>query len=87
MIQTKEDHHGRGYSGRSLKDAIRVDAAELRGHVDEVVRSSVEETLNALLEAEADSDLRRPTLRALAGAGRYAGWPLRAASWRPRPAR
>jgi putative transposase len=37
-----------------LKDAIRVDAGQLRGHIDEAVRSSVEETLNGLLEAEAD---------------------------------
>ena len=33
---------------------IRVDEAELRGHLDEVVRTSVEETLNGLLDAEAD---------------------------------
>ena len=26
----------------SLKDAIRVDAGQLRGHIDEAVRSSVE---------------------------------------------
>ena len=38
----------------SLKDAIRVDAGQLRGHIDEAVRSSVEETLNGLLDAEAD---------------------------------
>ena len=31
---------------------------KLKGHVDEVVRSSVEETLNALLEAEADQICR-----------------------------
>ena len=37
-----------------LKDAIRVDQAQLRGHIDQAVRSSVEETLNALLQAEAD---------------------------------
>ena len=37
-----------------LKDAIRVDQGQLRGHIDEVVRSSVEETLNGLLDAEAD---------------------------------
>ena len=36
--------------------ALRVDETKLRGHVDEVVRSSVEETLNALLDrAIADS--------------------------------
>src|SRR4249920_2945026 len=33
---------------------IRVDEQELRGHLDEVVRTSVEETLNGLLDAEAD---------------------------------
>ena len=38
----------------TLKGAIRVDAGQLRGHIDEAVRSSVEETLNGLLDAEAD---------------------------------
>ena len=33
---------------------IKIDESELRGHVDEVVRNSVEETLNSPLEAEAD---------------------------------
>jgi len=36
------------------KDATRVDQAQLRGHIDQAGRSSVEETLNALLQAEAD---------------------------------
>lgn len=34
--------------------ALNVDEGKLKGHVDEVVRSSVEETLNGLLDAEAD---------------------------------
>ena len=34
--------------------ALQVDEGKLRGHVDEVVRSRVEETLNGLLDAEAD---------------------------------
>src|SRR6478736_7702451 len=55
-------------TAKGLKDAIRVDAAELRGHVDAVVRSSVEETLNALLQAEADQICR---------AGRYERSPER----------
>ncbi len=38
--------------------ALRVDEGKLRGHVDEVVRSSVEETLNGLLDAEADQICR-----------------------------
>lgn len=41
---------------------IQVDEERIRGHVDEVVRSSVEATLNGLLEAEADQ---------LCGAKRY----------------
>ncbi len=45
-----------------LTEAFTVDAAKVRAHVDEVVRSSVEQTLNALLDAEADR---------LCNAGRY----------------
>lgn len=41
-----------------LTGAIRVDHQQLRGHIDEVVRSSVEETLNGLLDAEADDICR-----------------------------
>ena len=33
---------------------VHVDESKIRGHVDEVVRQSVEETLNGLLDAEAD---------------------------------
>ena len=33
---------------------IQVDEGQLQGHVDEVVRTSVEEILNTMLEAEAD---------------------------------
>jgi hypothetical protein len=39
-------------------EALRVDEGKLKGHVNEVVRSSVEATLNGLLEAEADSICR-----------------------------
>lgn len=41
---------------------IQIDEAQIRGHLDEVVRSTVESTLNNLLDAEAD---------ALCGAKRY----------------
>ena len=33
---------------------IQVDEAQVRGHVEEVVRSSVAETLNGLLQAKCD---------------------------------
>lgn len=41
-------------SGAKLEGVIRVDESEIRSHVDEVVRQSVEETLNGLPEAEAE---------------------------------
>ena len=37
-----------------FREIVRVDEQELRGHVQELVRASVEETLNAMLDAEAD---------------------------------
>jgi putative transposase len=43
-------------------EVIKIDEGKVRQHVEEVVRSSVEETLNGLLEAEADE---------LCGAKRY----------------
>jgi len=56
--------------------ALRVDEGKLRNHVDEVVRSSVEETLNGLLDAEADHICRaqryeRSAERADSRAGHY----------------
>jgi len=37
-----------------LKDAIRIDQGKVEDHLGEVVRSTVEQTLNGLLDAEAD---------------------------------
>lgn len=45
-----------------FSEVIKVDEGRMRQHVEEVVRQSVEETLNGLLEAEADE---------LCGAKRY----------------
>lgn len=42
-------------SGKKKVSVIEVDEQELRSHVSEVVRQSVEDTLNGLLEAEADA--------------------------------
>lgn len=42
-------------SGKKKVPVIEVDEQQLRAHVSEVVRESVEETLNGLLEAEADA--------------------------------
>jgi putative transposase len=46
----------------SFREVIRIDEGQIKSHVDQVVRASVEQTLNALLDAEAD---------ALCGAKRY----------------
>jgi transposase-like protein len=37
-----------------LTEAIRIDPGQVQNHVNELVRGTVEETLNSLLEAEAD---------------------------------
>jgi hypothetical protein len=47
---------------RSLNQVVQIDDGRIAAHLDEVVRSTVEETLNALLDAEADR---------LCGAQRY----------------
>ena len=41
-------------STKELSKVIRIDESEIRGHLDRMVRGTVEETLNALLDAEAD---------------------------------
>ncbi|MDH4338739.1 MAG: IS256 family transposase [Candidatus Krumholzibacteria bacterium] len=38
----------------SLNNVIRIDDERIKGHLDRVVRGTVEETLNSLLDAEAD---------------------------------
>ena len=45
-----------------MGQVIQIDEARIRDHLGELVRGTVEETLNALLDAEADQ---------LCGAGRY----------------
>lgn len=37
-----------------LGPVVQIDEGRIQAHLDEVVRSTVEETLNALLDAEAD---------------------------------
>ena len=47
---------------KPMGQVIQIDEARIRGHLGEMVRGTVEETLNAMLDAEADQ---------LCGAGRY----------------
>ncbi len=39
---------------KALGAVVQIDEGKIRAHLDEVVRATVEETLNALLDAEAD---------------------------------
>ena len=55
-------------NGGNFAGVIRIEEDKIRSHVDEVVRETVEQTLNGLLEAEADE---------LCGAKRYARSPER----------
>jgi putative transposase len=43
-----------GNTGSDLGNVVKIDDERIRGHLDRVVRGTVEETLNALLDAEAD---------------------------------
>jgi hypothetical protein len=47
---------------RPMGQVIQIDEARIRDHLGEMVRGTVEEALNAMLDAEADR---------LCGAGRY----------------
>src|SRR5215475_14482715 len=47
---------------KTIGQVIQIDEARIRDHLGEMVRGTVEETLNALLDAEANR---------LCGAGRY----------------
>lgn len=55
-------------SGESFEGLVRIEEEKIRSHLGEVVRQTVEQTLNGLLEAEADE---------LCGAKRYARSPER----------
>lgn len=62
--------------GQDFSNIIKIDAAEVGGHIKEIVRGSVEETLNALLDAEADelcgaAKYERSTERKSTRAGSY----------------
>jgi len=39
---------------KNLTNVIKIDQAQVQAHLGEMVRSTVEETLNAMLDAEAD---------------------------------
>ena len=55
MEPTKETEAGAGIGVKPVAGpVVQIDEGRIQAHLDEVVRSTVEETLNALLDAEAD---------------------------------
>ncbi len=59
-------------SGANFEGVIKIEEEKIRSHVDQVVRETVEQTLNGLLQAEADELCGGQALRALARATRHA---------------
>ena len=57
---------------KPMGQVIQIDEARIRDHLGELVRGTVEETLNAMLDAEADQ---------LCGAGRYERSQARQDTW------
>ena len=63
-------------STKGLSNVIRIDDERIQDHLGKIVRGSVEETLNALLDAEADrlcgaERYERSQARQDTGAGSY----------------
>jgi transposase-like protein len=54
MEPTMETVMGTESGNKAVGAVVQIDDGKLRAHLDEVVRATVEETLNALLDAEAD---------------------------------
>lgn len=55
---------------------IRIEQDQLTKHLDRVVRGTVEQTLNALLDAEADRLCQAGKYERTPISQRYACWPL-----------
>ena len=69
-----------------LNNVIRIDDERIKGHLDRVVRGTVEETLNSLLDAEADRLCNAQRYERTERVATPAPASTRGAS-RPRPAR
>ena len=70
-----------------LNQVIQIDEGQIQAHLGEVVRSTVEETLNALLDAEADQSVPCRSGTSAPKAGRTRGRAATSGSCIPRPAK
>ena len=74
-------------STKTLGNVIRIDDERIQDHLKHVVRGSVEETLNSLLDAEADRLVGAGRATNAARRARTRGRAATSASCRRRPAR
>ena len=58
---------------KAISGAIKIDEKKIRTHLDGLVRQSVEDTLNALLNAEADAICQASRYHSAARIGRIRG--------------
>lgn len=61
-MDQREQNQASAEQGHQLQQALKIDTQQVQTHLDSVVRQSVEETINGLLDAEAEQ---------LCNAGRY----------------
>ncbi len=76
-----------GQDNKKLDNVISIDQDQLKDHVSEVVPSTVEQTLNGLLDAEADRLCNAPPDTNEQPAGRTLEPAATTASSAPRPAK
>ena len=62
---------------KPMGQVIQIDEARIRDHLGEMVRGTVEETLNAMLDAEADQLCGAGRYERSAGSAGYPSWQLR----------
>ena len=61
QLVRKTDHENVAQENeKAISRAIKIDEKEIRTHLDGLVRQSVEDTLNALLNAETDAMSKNP---------------------------
>ena len=63
---------------KPMGQVIEIDEARIRDHPGEMVRGTVEQTLNAMLDAEANQHCGAGSLQAQRSSAGYTGWQLRA---------
>jgi hypothetical protein len=71
------DNVARPASGENFEGVIRIEEEKIRSHVGEVVRETVAQTLNGLLQADADELCGAKRYARFARAARHAGRALR----------